>query len=76
MKSSLKLFRVAGIDIGVHYTWIFIFLLVSWSLAASYFPQLYPGWSTALYWVTGIIAGLLLFVSVLIHELAHQLTRP
>jgi Zn-dependent protease/CBS domain-containing protein len=73
MKSSLRLFRIAGIDIGIHYSWIFIFLLISWSLAQGFFPGYYPGWSTALYWITGVAAALLLFVSVLIHELAHSL---
>jgi len=73
MKSSFRLFRVAGIDIGIHYTWIFIFVFFSWSLAQGYFPQQNPGWSTATYWITGIIASLLIFVSVLLHELAHSL---
>lgn len=73
MKSSFRLFRIAGIDIGVHYTWIFIFLLISWSLAQGFFPQLYPGWDTATYWITAVIAAVVLFASVLLHELAHSL---
>jgi Zn-dependent protease len=73
MKSSLRLFRIAGIEIGVHYTWILIFVLLSWSLAQGFFPQLYPGWDTVTYWITGVVATLLLFVSVLVHELAHSL---
>jgi Zn-dependent protease/CBS domain-containing protein len=73
MKSSLRLFRIAGIDIGIHYTWILIFVLLSWSLAQGFFPQLYPGWDTVTYWITGLVAALLLFGSVLVHELAHSL---
>jgi len=73
MRSSIRLFRIAGIDIGIHYTWIFIFVLIAWSLAQGFFPQAYPGWSTTTYWVTGFVASLLLFVSVLLHELAHSL---
>ena len=72
MKNSLSLFRIGGIDVGVHYTWLFIFLLLKCSLAEGYFPELYPSWNTATYWITGLIAALLLFVSVLIHELAHS----
>jgi len=64
MKSSFRLFRIAGIDIGVHYTWIFIFVFISWSLAQGFFPQAYAGWDTLTYWITGIIAALMLFVSV------------
>ncbi|MFW6102046.1 MAG: CBS domain-containing protein [Chloroflexota bacterium] len=73
MKSSWRLMRIAGIDIGIHYTWILIFLLLSWSLAQWFFPQWYPGWDTVTYWITGVVAALLLFGSVLIHELAHSL---
>lgn len=73
MRSSFRLVRIAGIDIGFHYTWIFLFILVSWSLAQGFFPQSYPGWNMATYWITGVIAALLLFVSVLLHELAHSL---
>jgi Zn-dependent protease/CBS domain-containing protein len=72
MKSSFKIFRVAGIDIGIHYTWIIIFVFFSWTLAEGYFPAAYK-WSTATYWITGVIASLLIFVSVLLHELAHSL---
>lgn len=73
MKSSFKLFRIAGIDIGIHYTWIFIFIFISWTLAQGFFPQSYPGWDTITYWITGVIAALMLFISVLLHELAHSL---
>jgi Zn-dependent protease/predicted transcriptional regulator len=73
VKASFKLFRIAGIEIGIHYTWLFIFVFFSWTLAQGYFPQAYKGWSTTAYWVTGIIASLLIFVSVLLHELAHSL---
>jgi Zn-dependent protease/predicted transcriptional regulator len=65
--------KIAGIDIGIHYTWILIFVLLSWSLAQGFFPQLYPEWNTVTYWITGVVAALLLFGSVLLHELAHSL---
>ena len=73
MSASLRLFRIAGIDIGIHYTWILIFGLITWSLAQGFFPQFYPGWDQLTYWTTGAVAALLLFASVLIHELAHSL---
>jgi Zn-dependent protease len=65
--------RIAGIEIGIHYTWLLAFVLISLSLAQGFFPQAYPGWNPWTYWVTGILAALLLFVSVLLHELAHSL---
>ncbi|MBA2447438.1 MAG: site-2 protease family protein [Chloroflexi bacterium] len=72
MESSFRIARIRGIDIGVHYTWLLAFGLVSWSLAGGYFPQNYPGWGRPLYWTVGILAALMLFVSVLIHELSHS----
>ena len=74
MKGSFRLGNIAGIDIRINYTWIFIFVFISWSLAQGFFPQSYPGWSTTTYWATGVIAALLLFASVLAHELSHSLT--
>jgi Zn-dependent protease/CBS domain-containing protein len=72
MKSTFKLFRIFGIEVGFHYTWIFIFLFFGWSLA-QFFHATYATWSAAEYWITGIIGSLLIFVSVLLHELAHSL---
>jgi len=73
MRGSITIGRIAGIEIGVHYTWLIAFFLISWSLARGLFPQLFPGWSLSTYWLVGIGAALLLFVSVLIHELCHSL---
>ncbi len=73
MRGSLRLGRIAGIEIGIHYSWLLAFVIITWSLAQGFFPQVYPGWNLITYWVTGILAALLLFVSVLLHELAHSL---
>jgi len=70
---SFRLGRIAGIEVGIHYTWILAFILISLSLAAGFFPHEFPDWNRATYWITGILAALLLFVSVLAHELAHSL---
>jgi Zn-dependent protease/CBS domain-containing protein len=72
MKGAIRLGSIRGIEIGVHYNWLLIFFLVAWSLAMGYFPQSYPGWTQLAYWTTGVIASILLFVSVLLHELAHS----
>ena len=72
MPGSFRIGKIAGIDIDINVSWIIILVLLTVSLATGWFPQLYPGWSTATYWVTSFIASLLLFVSVLLHELAHS----
>lgn len=70
---GIDLFKVAGIQIAIDYSWIAIFLLVSWSLSAGYFPHEYPGYGWAQYLGVGVVATLLFFASVVTHELAHSL---
>ena len=72
MRASFRLGRIAGIEIGVHYTWLFAFILIAWTLSERFFPSYYPEWSKETYWITGILSALLLFASVLVHELAHS----
>ena len=72
MKSSFRLGSIGGIEIGVHFSWLFIFALITWSLADSFYPDRYAGWTTATYWFLGAVSAIMLFVSVLIHELAHS----
>src|ERR671929_58625 len=73
MKSSIRLGRVAGIEVGIHYTWLFAFALIAWSLAAGFFPSATPGLAAPTYWLLGVAAALGLFASVLIHEFSHSL---
>ena len=73
MPGTFRIGKIAGIDIDIHVSWIIILVLLTVSLAIGWFPQLYTGQSTATYWIVSLIASLLLFVSVLLHELAHSL---
>jgi Zn-dependent protease len=72
MPGSLRIARIAGIDIYIHISWLIIIVFLTFSLATGWFPQTAPGNSTPTYYLLGFIAGLLLFVSVLLHELAHS----
>lgn len=69
----MKIFKIFGIDIKLHFTWWFVFALIAWSLSSTFFPQFFPNLSNQMYWIMGITASLLLFVSVLLHELSHSL---
>ncbi len=73
MGSAFKVGQVFGIRIEIHPTWFLILGFVAWSLSDSIFPDQYETWSTAAYWIAGTISAVLLFVTVLIHELAHAL---
>jgi Zn-dependent protease/predicted transcriptional regulator len=72
MPSSFTLGRIGGIEIGVHYTWLFAFFLITWSLAQGFFPANFPGFDDVTYWLIAVIAAMLLFASVLVHELSHS----
>ena len=73
MRGATKLFRIFGIDVQLHFSWWFVFALLAWSLSSSFFPQYFPDLENKTYWTMGIISVLLLFASVLLHELSHSL---
>lgn len=64
--------EVWGIPIRVHFSWLLVFGLVTWSLAAGYFPHEYPGWAARAYWAVGAVTALVFFASILVHELGHS----
>ena len=69
---SVRVARLFGIDINIHFSWILIFFLVVLNLADS-FPQQFPQWSNQKGLVVASITAFLFFGSVLAHELAHSL---
>ncbi len=71
MTSSFKIGRIFGVDVGVHWSWIFIFFIVTWSFATGILDHFYPGWSDAQRWVAGALVAAIFFLSVLAHELSH-----
>jgi Zn-dependent protease len=70
---SIQVARVLGIPVYVHFSWLVVFGLIAWTLATGYFPQRYPNLPVASYWAKGLVASLLFFVSILLHELGHSL---
>src|SRR3972149_8536561 len=69
---SLRIATVMGIPIRVHYSWLIIFGLITWSLSTYYFPKAAPELPGAAYWISGAAAALLLFMAVALHELSHS----
>jgi len=72
LEGRLEVVEVWGIPIRVHFSWLLVFGLVTWSLAAGYFPGEYPGWAARTYWAVGAITALIFFASILVHELGHS----
>ena len=60
-----------GIPIYLHFSWLIIFGLIVWTLSTGYFPAQYPDLPASSYWAKGLVASLLFFVSILLHELGH-----
>jgi Zn-dependent protease len=70
---SFKLFNLFGFEVKVDLSWIIIAALVTWSLAAGFFPYLYKNFSIETYWVMGVVGALGLFLSVIFHEFCHSI---
>ena len=73
MRGSIKLFSVLGIPVDINATWLIAVAIITWSLSTAAYPSFFSLWSTQQYWLAGTATTLLLFVSVLAHELGHSL---
>lgn len=70
MKAHIKLGRIFGIEIGLHFSWFIIALLITLSLA-NQFHAINPDWGEGVIWATAIGTSLLFFLSIIVHELSH-----
>jgi Zn-dependent protease/predicted transcriptional regulator len=73
LRGGIPIGKAFGISLRLHYSWFFIFALVTWALAAGYFPSTYPTWSLSARIAAGLITSVLFFGSVLVHELMHSI---
>ena len=70
-RGGIRIARVFGVPVYIHFSWLVIFGLITWSLATGYFPARYPDLPASSYWAKGLVASLLFFVSILLHEIGH-----
>src|SRR5918999_2115122 len=70
---SLQVAKIKGIPIKLHFTLAIVFGLIAWTLAVNYMPLFYPGLPQSVYWTMGILGAIVLFISVLLHELSHSI---
>lgn len=72
MRAQIRLGRLFGIEIGLHYSWFIIAFLITLSLAG-HFRVNNADWSLNTVWISAILTGMLFFSAIIIHELAHAL---
>jgi Zn-dependent protease/predicted transcriptional regulator len=70
MRAQIRLGRIFGVEIGLHYSWLIIALLITLSLAG-HFRVHNPEWGDNLSWGLAIITALLFFAAIVAHELSH-----
>jgi Zn-dependent protease len=68
---GVRVGRLAGIPISIHPLWLIIVALITWSLGEAYYPEEVPGIAPAAAYALGLASALLLFASILLHELGH-----
>lgn len=71
--TSVKIARLFGFDIRVHWSWILIFLLITWTFSVGILEEIFPDWATETRWATGAAVALVFFLSILFHELSHSI---
>lgn len=72
MNAQIKLGRIFGIEIGLHYSWLIIAVLISLSLAG-YFSNAHPDWNPGTIWAMAIFSAVMFFLAIIVHELSHAL---
>jgi Zn-dependent protease/CBS domain-containing protein len=68
---NITLGRIGGVEVRINWSWLVIFALIVWSLADGVFPSQNPGLSDGVHLAMAIVAALLFFASLLLHELGH-----
>lgn len=71
MGARINLVRIWGIAIGLHWSLVIVFALLTWSLADGFLPEQYPTLSITARWIIAAVTSLFFFVSILLHELGH-----
>ena len=72
MDGTIKIARVFGFEINVHWSWFFIFFLVTATFATSVLEDFFPEWTNSRRWVVGGFIALIFFISILLHEMSHS----
>lgn len=72
MSGTFRIGRLFGFEINVHWSWLFIFFLVTWTFSTGVLHEFYPEWTSARRWTVGSAISLIFFISILLHEMSHS----
>ncbi|HIC22349.1 MAG TPA: protease, partial [Planctomycetes bacterium] len=73
VSGTVRIGALFGVDVRVHFSSVFIFAFMAFSLSNSYLPTVSPGWAIGQYWAIGFAGSALLFLCVLVHEFSHSI---
>ena len=73
LDASVRIGRIAGIEVGLHWSLAIVFVLIVWTLAGQVLPSVAPGQQESAYWLVSVIAVVLFYVSLLSHEMGHAI---
>jgi Zn-dependent protease/predicted transcriptional regulator len=71
-RNKVSLGRILGIPIGLDYSWFLMFILLTWTLAVGFYPEELKKLSAVQDWILSAGTAVMLFASVLLHELGHS----
>ena len=70
IQAQIRLGRIFGVEIGLHYSWLIIAVLIATSLAG-HFSEAQSNWQAITIWTMAIMTALFFFVAIILHELSH-----
>src|SRR5260370_9484695 len=73
MARYIRLGSVFGIEIGINWSLVFVFALITWTIATEVLPIDVPGQGALAYWVAGVAGSIAFYACLLALELAHAL---
>ena len=72
MVGTIRIGRFFGFDISIHWSWIFIFFLVTGTFAEGILQDSFPAWDGLQRWSVGALISIVFFFSILLHEVSHS----
>ncbi|MDX6554304.1 MAG: hypothetical protein QOD86_499 [Miltoncostaeaceae bacterium] len=73
VRTTFSLGRIAGIRIGLNWSVLALLALMVWTLSNGVFPETNPGIGDDVYFAMAVVAAILFFCSILLHELGHAI---